>query len=156
VSSVTKLHGLRTIRIGWLIGPPIVARRVEEARLISSYRLPVLSCRYAAEAVRRQEWFRERFLDRARENLPVLTAWTQTEERVAITPPQGALMVLVRLPPAVDDLAFSEALLEKGVGVGPGRYWGVPGAIRVTFSCPRPQFEEGLAAISSALDIMTQ
>ncbi len=154
VSSVTKLNGLRGLRIGWLIGPPAIARRVEAARLYTSYRLPPLSCHYAAEAVKRREWFRERALRTASENLPALREWAEREDRVACRMPDGALMAHIRLPPGTDDLELGERLLDRGVAVGPGRYWGAPGTIRATFSCSRADLEAGLEAISAALDAL--
>lgn len=152
VSSVTKLNGLRGLRIGWLIGPEDVAGEAEMARMYSSYRLPARNLALAAAAVRRQGWFRERALRKARQNLPVMYEWLQSEERISCPMPDGALMALLQLPPGVDDLEFSERLLTRGVAVGPGRYFGAPGHIRVTFSCSPRQLAEGLEAISAALD----
>ena len=152
VSSVTKLNGLRGLRIGWLIGSERTAKNIEQTRMLASYRLPPRNLTLAAEAVRRQSWFRERMLRRASRNLPILYEWLQYEERVSCPMPDGSLMALIQLPPGVDDLAFSEMLLERGVAVGPGRYWGAPGHIRVTFSCPPRQLVEGLEAISCTLD----
>ncbi|MDW5563087.1 MAG: pyridoxal phosphate-dependent aminotransferase [Methanomassiliicoccus sp.] len=153
VSSVTKLNGLRGLRVGWLIGPPEVAQAVEAARLYTSYRLPAITCYYAAEAVRRRDWFRERVLRAAKENLPALSKWLEIDDRVDCRMPDGGLMAHLRLPPRVDDLEFSEWLLDRRVAVGPGRYWGSPGTIRVTFSCPRLQLEAGLGAITTLLDV---
>jgi aspartate/methionine/tyrosine aminotransferase len=152
VSSVTKLNGLRPLRLGWLIGPREVAQRVEMARICSSYRLPVHSCLLAAEAVKRREWFRQRVLEKARENLPVLKAWLEGEKRISYRRPDGALMTSLRLPEGKDDLELSEQLLKKSVAVGPGRYWGAPGTIRVTFSCSRDELAQGLGTITSALN----
>jgi len=152
VSSVTKLNGLRGLRIGWLIGPEAAAAEVEMARMYSSYRLPPRNLALAAAAVRRQAWFRDRALRKARQNLPVVYEWLQGEERISCPMPDGALMALLQLPPGVDDLEFSERLLERGVAVGPGRYFGAPGHIRVTFSCSPRQLAEGLQTISAVLD----
>lgn len=154
VSSVTKMNGLRGLRIGWLIGPPEIVKRVETARIYTSYRLPPLSCLYAAEAVKRREWFRERALRTASENLSVLKGWAEREDRIALRMPDGALIAHLRLPPGVDDLELSEKLLDRRVAVGPGRYWGAPGTIRITFSCPRADLEAGLEAISDTLGTM--
>jgi aspartate/methionine/tyrosine aminotransferase len=154
VSSVTKLNGLRGLRIGWLIGPSDIVKQVEAARIYTSYRLPAITCSYAAEAVRRREWFRERVLRTAGENLPALMGWLEREDRIACRIPDGALMAHLRLPSGVDDLEFSEKLLDRRVAVGPGRYWGAPGTIRITFSCPRQPLEEGLEAITALLDLM--
>jgi aspartate/methionine/tyrosine aminotransferase len=154
VSSVTKLYGLRGLRVGWLIGPAEIAQRVEAARIYTSYRLPAITCYYAAEAVSRREWFRERVQRTAMENLPALKRWLERDGRVGYRMPDGALMVHLQLPPGVDDLEFSEKLLDRRVAVGPGTYWGAPGTIRVTFSCPRLHLEAGLRTISTLLDIV--
>lgn len=154
VSSVTKLNGLRGLRVGWLIGSSEVAQQVEAARIYTSYHLPAISCFYAAEAVSRRDWFRERVLRTARENLPTLKRWVEEDGRVSCRLPDGALMALLHLPPGVDDLEFSEKLLDRRVAVGPGRYWGAPGTVRVTFSCPRLQLEAGLEAMSALLDMI--
>jgi aspartate/methionine/tyrosine aminotransferase len=105
VSSITKLNGLRGLRVGWLIGPSEVAQQVEAARIYTSYHLPAISCFYAAEAVSRRDWFRERVLRTARENLPTLKRWVEEEGRVSCRMPDGALMAQLHLPPGVDDLA---------------------------------------------------
>jgi aspartate/methionine/tyrosine aminotransferase len=152
VSSVTKLNGLRGLRLGWLIGPKEVAQTVEMARMYLNYRLPVHSCQFAAEAVRRRDWFRERVLERARTNLPILKGWLEGENRITGRLPDGALMISLRLPEGTDDLEFSELLLNECIAVGPGRYWGAPGTIRVTFSCSGKELTEGLQAISRLLD----
>lgn len=152
VSSVTKLNGLRGLRIGWLIGPQDVAEKVEMARLYSSYRLPARNLALAAEAVKKQGWFRERALKVARRNLPVLREWLENEPRVSCRMPDGALMALLALPPGVDDLALSEEVLRRGVAVCPGRYFGAPRHIRVTFSCSTDELRTGLEVISSSLD----
>jgi DNA-binding transcriptional MocR family regulator len=60
-------------------------------------------------------------------------------------------MASLRLPDGTDDLEFGERLLAKGVAIGPGRYWGAPGSIRVTFSCSGKELSDGLEAISQIL-----
>lgn len=154
VSSVTKLNGLRGLRVGWLLGSAEIVHQVEAARIYTTYRLPAITCQYAAEAVRRRDWFRERVLRVANENLSTLKAWLEEEDRAGCRLPDGALMAHLHLPMGMDDLEFSERLLDQRVAVGPGRYWGAPGTVRVTFSCPRPHLEAGLRAISAILDLM--
>jgi aspartate/methionine/tyrosine aminotransferase len=150
---LTKLWGLGQLRIGWLIGPETVAQHVSDNRLCTTYHLPARSMEVAIRAIRRKEWFRERAQDLATENLPVLRNWLEREERVRCKAPDGGFMVLVRLPKRVDDLELGELLVDKyDVAVCPGRYFGAPGFIRVTFSCDKKQLEEGLTAISRGLD----
>lgn len=154
VSSITKLNGLRSLRIGWLIGAPEVVNKMESARLYTSYRLPSLNCLIAARAVERREWFRQRVLDHAEMNLVELKAWLEQEPRVTCRLPHGGLMAHLILPPGVDDLEVGERLLDQGVAVGPGRYWGAPGTLRATFSCAPSDLRIGLETITTVLDQM--
>jgi len=152
-NGVTKLYGLGDLRVGWLIGPPDVARSVELARLATASHLPSHSLAVTIAALEQRNWFRERMLALAEENLNVLKEWSEREERVDFAWPEGTLMFLLSLPGEIDDMEFSELLLERfDTAVCPGRYFGIHGQVRVTLSCPPSEFRRGLENISSALD----
>jgi aspartate/methionine/tyrosine aminotransferase len=152
-NGVTKLYGLGDLRVGWVIGPEDVARDVELCRLAISSHLPAYSVAVAIQALKKRQWFRNRMLSRARENLKVLNEWARAETRVSFMMPEGGLMFLLPLPKGMDDLEFSEFLLENhDTAVCPGRYFGVRGQIRITFSCPPEEFTRGLRNVSAALD----
>jgi aspartate/methionine/tyrosine aminotransferase len=150
---LSKLWGLGGLRIGWLIGPERLAKRVSDNRICTTYRLPSISMAMALRAVRRKEWFRERAIALAAENLPVLRRWLEREERVQCKAPDGGFMALMHLPSGIDDLELGELMIDKyRTAICPGRFFGAPGSIRVTFSCDVKRLDEGLTNISRALD----
>jgi len=152
-NGLSKLWGLGGLRIGWLIGPEEVARKVTEARLYSSWHLPTRPMALAIQAIKKREWFRKRVLVVARRNLPIIRDWATEERRVELVEPDGCLHLLIRLPPGTDDERFSERLLKRhGTAVCPGRYFGEAGAIRVTYSGDDEDLIKGLGQISDILD----
>ncbi|HTY47646.1 MAG TPA: pyridoxal phosphate-dependent aminotransferase [Methanomassiliicoccales archaeon] len=152
---LTKLWGLGGLRIGWLVGPEEVVEQVKWARVLSTYHLPARSLSVALKAVQKKAWFRERVLKLAKENLKVLDDWMEEENRLDVVWPDGALMFFAGLPKGVDDEKLAMRILKKHkTAVCPGTYFGIPGAIRVTFSCDRADFAKGLEHISSALSEM--
>ncbi len=152
-SGLTKLYGLGDLRVGWLIGPEEMCRKVDLLRLYNVYRLPTRSVAVAIAALRRRDWFRLRVLRRAKENLQILEEWLGEEERVRCRLPDGGLMCLLSLPKKVDDLRLGEVLMDYfSTSVCPGRYFGAEGHVRITFSCPPDEFRRGLENVSAALD----
>jgi len=152
-NGVTKLYGLGELRVGWLIGPPEVAREVQRARMAMASNLPSHSLAVTIAALERRDLFRERMLSHAKENLEILRQWSTKESRANLVWPKGALMFSLKLPKGIDDLEFSEMMLERyDTAVCPGRFFGSYGQVRVTFSCPSSEFGSGLENISSGLD----
>ncbi len=150
---MTKLWGLGGLRIGWLVGPEEVVEWVRAARIYTTYHLPARSLSVAIRAIQKKAWFRERVLRLAKTNLKVLDDWMEKESRLDVVWPDGGLMFLAGLPKGVDDERLAMHILKKHkTAVCPGKYFGIPGAIRVTFSCDRGDFAAGLEHISSALD----
>jgi len=154
-SGLTKLYGLGDLRIGWLIGPEEVRKKVDLLRLYSIYRLPARSIAVSIEALKRREWFRDRMLRIASMNIKVLEEWLEEEERVRCQNPEGGLMALLSLPKGVDDLQLGETLMDRfSTSICPGRYFGIMDHIRITFSCGAKEFRKGLENISAAIDQM--
>ncbi len=152
-SGLTKMFGLRGLRIGWLVGPEDLMRNVEILRIYLNNHLPMPSLHFAIEALRRREWFRERALRIAKGNLKLLKEWLENERRISCRLPDGGLMVLLNLPRGVDDVKLAEVLVDKyKTAVGPGSFFASSGSIRATFSLEGERFERGLRNISSALD----
>lgn len=154
-SGFTKLYGLGDLRVGWLIGPEELCRKVDLLRMYNVYRLPTRSLAVAISALRRKDWFRLRVLRRAKENIGLLEEWLGEEERVRCRLPDGGLMCLLSLPNKVDDLRLGEVLMDRfSTSVCPGRYYGAEGHVRITFSCPPDEFRRGLENVSAALDLL--
>ncbi len=151
-NGLSKLWGLGGLRIGWLIGPEDSVRKVTEARLYSSWHLPTRPMALAIQAIKKREWFRERVLEVARRNLPIIRDWAAGEKRVEMVEPDGCLHLLLRLPEGTDDERFSERLLEAHkTAVCPGRYFGEKDSVRVTYSCDPDSLRQGLDNFSKIL-----
>jgi aspartate/methionine/tyrosine aminotransferase len=152
-NGLSKLWGLGGLRIGWLIGPEEIASKVTEARLYSSWHLPTRSMALAIQAIKKRGWFRKRVLDLAKRNLPLLQDWARDERRVEMVEPEGCLHLLIRLPKGTDDERFAEILLKRHrTAVCPGKYFGEPGSVRITYSCEAEDLTMGLGQISDVLD----
>ncbi|MEM2944193.1 MAG: pyridoxal phosphate-dependent aminotransferase [Methanomassiliicoccales archaeon] len=152
---LTKLYGLGDLRLGWVVGPHELISKINLLRLYMCYRLPRRSVAIAIDAIRKREWFRDRMISLAQKNLRTLKEWLERETRVEATLPDGGFMILLKLPPKIDDLKFSEQLLHNySTAVCPGRYFGAEGHIRVTFSCDRETLAAGLENISKLLDFL--
>jgi len=151
-NGLSKLWGLGGLRIGWLIGPEDVVRKVTDARLYSSWHLPTRPMALAIQAIKKREWFRKRVLEVAKRNLPIIKDWASEERRVELVQPDGCLHLLLRLPPGMDDEKFAERLLKRHrTAVCPGRYFGEGGSVRVTYSCESEDLRKGLDQISDTL-----
>ncbi|MGD0057297.1 MAG: pyridoxal phosphate-dependent aminotransferase [Methanomassiliicoccales archaeon] len=154
-SGLTKLYGLGDLRVGWLVGPEEICRKVDLLRLYNVYRLPTRSAAIAIEALKRREWFRDRTLRLASINIKILREWLEEEDRVYCRLPDGGLMALISLPKGMDDLRLGEALMDRfSTSVCPGRYFGIANHIRVTFSCSAKDLRKGLENISAAIDTL--
>jgi aspartate/methionine/tyrosine aminotransferase len=154
-SGFTKLYGLGDLRVGWLVGPEEICKKVDLLRLYNVYRLPTRSAAIAIEALKRREWFRDRMLRLASMNTKILNEWLEEEDRVLCRLPDGGLMVLLSLPNGVEDLPLGEVLMDRFLtSVCPGRYFGIMNHIRVTFSCSAKDFRKGLENISAAIDLL--
>lgn len=152
-SGLSKLWGLGGLRIGWLIGPEEVARKVQQTRSYATHHLASRSMAVAINAIKKREWFRKRVLQIAKRNLPVIHDWAESEKRVQITEPQGCMHLLVHLPEGLDDEKFSEQVFKRfKTAICPGRYFAAEGSVRVTFSGSREDLEKGLGHISKTLD----
>ncbi|MEM0448256.1 MAG: pyridoxal phosphate-dependent aminotransferase [Methanomassiliicoccales archaeon] len=150
-NGMSKLFGLGKLRVGWLIGPEEVAKRVNESRLYSSWRLPSRSMEIAIAALERKDWFRERVLRISSRNLPLIRDWAE-DSGLEITEPDGGLHLLLHLPAGLDDEVFAQRLLRhRSTAVCPGRYFGIPGSVRMTFSLEGQELSQGLENILHVL-----
>jgi aspartate/methionine/tyrosine aminotransferase len=154
-SSVSKALGLPLLRAGWLVARDPEA--VRALRLAADYlhvRVPAASALLAARAL--EHVAADMSQQSARQTtggLRILERWAQAEPRVEYVPPHAGLYALVRLPPAVPDLALAQHLRDRyETLVVPGSLLEAPGCLRLGLHAPGPQLEQGLANISAALD----
>jgi aspartate/methionine/tyrosine aminotransferase len=132
IGGLNKVHGLPQIRVGWGIASE---ERVRRARRILDATTIHNSC--LTDQVARAAWpVRARLLARARAiaraGWEVLGPWLERSP-LEVVPPAAGLVCFPRIPRELfaDGDAFRRAALAEGVGVTPGRFFGVPGHVRI-------------------------
>ena len=153
-SSTSKGFGLPELRVGWLVTrDPDVCRGLRIAADYLHTRLPAVTARLAAQALRQGDEFVPRATRLASAGRRVVERWVQGESRVEWVPPHAGLHTLVRLPIGVSDIALAAHLRARyETQVMPGAVLEAPQCVRLSFAAPTPVLEQGLANLSAALD----
>jgi len=151
VSSLTKCHGLGPHRVGWVLGPPQVVARVEDAVTATSGMLPLAHAHIGVHAFSRILELADRaraFLSGKRERVG---AWVASQGLQWSAPPAG-LFAFVTVPGATDLTRHVEAAVrEREVLVAPGSFFGVPNGFRIAWSAPSGALEEGLGRLAECV-----
>ncbi|HHI80737.1 MAG TPA: pyridoxal phosphate-dependent aminotransferase [Planctomycetes bacterium] len=151
-NSMTKVYGLGSVRTGWLLGRPEWIRAAADLREIYAPVLPAVPLRISALALQQ----RKGLLARARQLSE--NGRARFLEALARMPgfsaprPQAGLTALVQVQDdagaPLDTMAFSDWLrTEKGLGVVPGDFFGLPGSLRVGYGVPPETLDKGLALL---------
>lgn len=150
VSSLTKCYGLGMHRVGWLLGPPEIALRAQDAALSTFIHLPSTHAAFGIAAFAQLSHFAERARAIVGEKRRVAERWIGSFPEARWSAPAAGLFGLVSLPGREDLLPSIERLAETaGVLVGAGRFFGAPHAFRLSWaSCDEGRFEEGLARLA--------
>lgn len=151
-NSLTKAYGLDGLRAGWILGPRSV---VERAGLVND----LMTNNGVAPGEQMALAAFERLSDLSRRahaildpNLDLIRQFFADERRLEAHVPEGGNVVFPRLPSSVDGERLTARLLTRySTAVVPGRFFGTPRHIRMSFGCARPLLEGGLANISRAL-----
>lgn len=154
VSSLSKAFGLAGLRIGWTLADPETVRRIRRVRDVVDgvgsapmERLGVLAFQKVDTLLARAR----RILD---PNSWLLKRFVETRPELDwVAPADGSPVAFPRLVGVEDAGPFVEAaLLEHGVKVVPGRFFGPPDHFRVSISGRKRELEDGLEALGKALD----
>ena len=154
-SGLSKAFGLPGLRIGWVIAPKAVVRRLWSYRDYTTIAPGALSdhlARIALEPARREAIFaRTRGIIGA--NLPVLESWMRARRDVFsyVTPLAGAIL-FARYDLPIGSVALAEALrVGQSVLVVPGDQLGTPRHLRFGFGSDSAYLSRGLARIDPTL-----
>jgi aspartate/methionine/tyrosine aminotransferase len=153
VGSLTKAYGLGQHRFGWVLGPPEVIARANDAVTASAGMLPLAHAHLGLRAFDRIG----DLADRSR------TALTGQRVRVAHwiaaqglrwSEPDEGLFGFVHVPGAGDLTPMLEtAARERDVLVAPGAFFGVPEGFRLSWSASRDALELGLDRLAAVLAV---
>ncbi|MFQ5655664.1 MAG: pyridoxal phosphate-dependent aminotransferase [Planctomycetota bacterium] len=152
VQGLNKVHGLPLIRVGWGIATP---ERVEQARRVldaTTIHNSCLSDQVARFALGRLGELETRARRIAAAGWGVVGPWLARSPFEVVEPAAG-LICFPRLPAGrfSDGDHLREALLEVGVGVTPGRFFGAPRHVRIGFGLPPTALREALPRINKLI-----
>jgi aspartate/methionine/tyrosine aminotransferase len=151
VSSLTKCYGLGNLRVGWLLGPPDVARRADDAVNGALGHVPLVYANLGVHAFSRLGELANRSRAVLAGKRARVAAWIASEG-LAWSAPTAGLFGLVRIPGAGDlTPAIERAAREREVLVSAGAFFGVPNGLRLAWSAPMPVLEEGLGRLGEVL-----
>ena len=154
VNSLTKSYGLASLRCGWALAAPEIARRVRRARDVVDGWSPIPSDRMACVAFRHADALEARARRIFDANRRLARERLVARPELAV-PPFRASLAFPRFADGRDAGPFAEALFEReGVAVVPGAFFGMPTHFRVSLGGAPEKFAEGMAAIERVLDGM--
>lgn len=155
VSSLTKSHGLSTLRCGWIMGATAVVARIRALAEEIDFGISNLSHAVAALVLEHDDLFEEYRGGIMRRARPIMESyhahWTE-QGLVAGALPAFGCTAFPRLIGIDDTARFSEWLADRcGVIVAPGEYFGAPGHIRIGFARAPADVDYGLQALTDGL-----
>ena len=155
VSSLTKSHGLSTLRCGWIVGALEPIGRIRALAEEIDFGISNLSHAIAALVLERPQPFddfRSEIMRRARPIVESYHAYWCEEGLVAGTLPPFGCIAVPRLIGVHDTTGFSVWLADRcGVIVAPGEYFGASGHIRIGFARAPADVDYGLQALTDGL-----
>ena len=154
--SMSKSFAMPGLRIGWLVGPEDLIRKLWMRHEYLTLSTAKLSNHFLAPLALRPD-VRKTIFDRTRgyirrgwENY---RTWIDDNADIlSLVPPQATAISFVRYNLKTDSTTFVNRLIqEKSVLIGPGDYFGVPNHLRISYGLPPDYLNEGLRRISSLL-----
>lgn len=155
ISSLTKSHGLSTLRCGWIVAEPGKMRTIRTLAEEIDFGVSNLAHAVAALVLEQPKMFdgyRMRMLARARPIIESYHGYWLDEGLIEGALPAFGCIAFPRLVGIDDTVAFSEWLADRcGVIVAPGEYFGAAGHIRIGFARAPADIDYGLQALTDGL-----
>ncbi|MBM4371387.1 MAG: pyridoxal phosphate-dependent aminotransferase [Deltaproteobacteria bacterium] len=150
VASLSKLLGPYVARLGWLSAAPEVVERLRWAH-VNMGMASSPSAAVGLQVMARAEVLRDAARRTAADGLPRVDRWVRETPGLSWYPSEGPGFGCVRLPEGLDDVAFAERLLSRGVLVVPGSLFGAPGTLRLSWIQAGEALDLGLRTLADAL-----
>lgn len=152
IDGVSKAYAMTGWRVGWGFGPAAMIARITAIQTQNCTQTAALSQIAAIAALEGpQDVLAERnaiYRSRRDAGLAELRKCTALD----VPEPAGAFYFLPRLAGGGDDVAAAERLLNAGVATVPGRAFGAPGHLRLSFATDVDTLVEGCRRIASVLE----
>jgi len=149
-NSLTKFLGFDALRTGWLVGP---TEAVDRARSVEPHFLSTskVSRRLAHRALANLDTVVERSRNAVTENSTLLSAFVNSRDDLeGVVFPESTFAFLSHRSRSGDEV--SDAALDAGVLVVPGRFFDCPGRFRISLGGDPDRMRAGLDAFASVLD----
>lgn len=155
-NSLSKAYALPGVRLGWVVGPDDVVKRLWARTDYTTIAPPSVSDALATIAL--SPAVRPRILERTRaivrRNLGLMTEWVASHNGLfSFTPPDAGAISMVRYNARIGSEALAERLrVEHSVLIVPGVHFGIESTMRLGFGAPEGELQCGLDRIGSAFE----
>lgn len=157
VNSLTKVYGLSSLRVGWLLTTGRLAERARELMDLLSVNNAAPSVSLALRAFANISNLESRYRRFYEADEPGYRRWLAEEVRVTGYPSFGALFELLRLPPGISASRLCEHLAaEYDTLLVPGTFFDLPDHVRLSIALPEHDLHEALSRVSRALDDLSR
>ncbi|HEY7923816.1 MAG TPA: pyridoxal phosphate-dependent aminotransferase [Vicinamibacteria bacterium] len=151
-SSLTKAYGLSSLRCGWIVAEPDLARRIWRLNDLFGVVPAHPAERLSVVALDRLDRVAERARRILETNRDGVNAFLAARPELACEPVDGGMIAFPRLLKG-DVESLCERLRERfETTVVPGRFFGVPDHFRLAIGAEPEVIAEGLARLGQALD----
>lgn len=153
-SGLSKAYGLPGLRIGWIVGPPLLIEElwgVHDYTTIAPGAVNDRLARIALAPARRDTLIaRTRMIVRA--NYPIVKRWIEQQDGLSHVPPESGAIVFVRHAHPFRSSDLARRLRDEcGVLVAPGDYFDLDGYLRIGFGSDPAYLESALALVGGFL-----
>lgn len=151
-ASLTKAYGLASLRCGWAIASPELARRIRRARDVVDVWAPMPSDRLSVVAFTRLDALAARAAAIVRANRASAAALLASRPELEAAP-FAATLAFPRLRGVADARPFADALFAAtGIAVAPGHFFGAPAHFRLALGGWPETVARGLEGIGRFLE----
>lgn len=151
VSSLTKCYGLGAERIGWLLAPAEIVKRVEDVLVTTLGAFPLSHTRHGLRAFRDIEPLANRSRRLVAGKRDIVARWA-VDHGWGWSAPSEGLFGFASIAGRGDlTLPIEEAARVRGVLVTPGAFFGIPNGFRIAWSASEEDLRAGLERLEQAL-----
>jgi len=152
-ASMSKLHGLPGLRIGWMVADETIIDIAKEIRSYTTICNSTLGECLSKLAFKRKDELVARAERIATTNLRVLKEWVEGRDDVDWVPPEGGLVAIPRFYRDATSTELCSLLAEKyKVFLVPGVCFDLERQFRTGFGWSKEELREGLEFLGKALD----
>ena len=157
VSSLTKCYGLGPHRIGWLLAPTDIVKRVEAVVLATCAMLPVSHANLGCAAFSILPALARRAKETLAEKRARVSAWVASRTVLSWHAPEAGLFGFVSLAKKCADVrgAIERGMREEDVMVVPGEFFDMPNGFRLAWSLDASLVDEALVRLGRVVDKMS-